>query len=59
MITMKYDTTGIDHAAEDFSIEKPQCQRFLSALGTSGKLFLAVVGIIFVVFLWGIERWRH
>ncbi len=56
---MKYDTTGIDHAAEDFSIEKTPSQRFLAALGTSGKLFLAVVGIIFVVFLWGIERWRH
>lgn len=56
---MKYDTTGIDHEAVDFSREKTPCQRFLAALGTSGKLFLAVVGIIFVVFLWGIERWRH
>ena len=56
---MKYDTTSIDHVAEDFSIEKTPSQRFLAVLGTSGKLFLAVVGIIFVVFLWGIERWRH
>ena len=56
---MKYDATGIDHATEDFSVEQTRSQRLLVALGTSGKLFLAVIGIIFVVFLWGIERWRH